>query len=236
MSASDDLAGQVRAGVEALSAGRPHEAARALAPVVEDADFTEHPDLADVRARVYSLYAQALLDSGAARQADAWARRALKQAQDLGDQAGADEVRALLRQIFSAAVEEKKTADAVARVAATPLEALMAQAVTDTERAGVLVEKANAEVEVGRAEEGEALARQALALAQQAGSVREEVLAWLTLARACPDEAARAMVSAWRRACDADEANLVGAIARAAEHAGVTLPHLTGPALPGEQP
>lgn len=236
MSANETLAAQVRAGVEALAADRPGEAAAALRAVVEDPSFGAHPDLADIRARVYCLYAQALLDSGAARRADAWARRALAEAQGLGDDAGAEQIRGLLRQIFSAAVEEKKCADAIARVAATPLEDLLREARSDTERAGAMIEKANAEVQVGRAEHGEPLARRALALAQRAGAVREEVLAWLTLARARPEEAERAMVSAWRRAAEANEFNLVGAIGRAAKHAGVALPYLEGPALPGEEP
>jgi len=228
---SDDLAERVRRGVEALRAGRHAEAVTELEPVARDPEFEAAPDLADVRARVWSLLAQALHDGGRSREAEPWARKALAAAESEGDKAGAAVVRALHQAIFTAATEAAK-ADRAAkdarRLAATPLADVLAT-LTDEHAASTLVAKAVADLDDGRPADGAVAARLGLERATQAGNVREEVLARLALARALPDEASEHLRAAWVAADAANEFNLVGAVARAAELAGVAVAVLNGP-------
>ena len=60
---SQALAQAVSRGVQALAAGEPEQAARHLVPVAEDPAFASARDFDDIRARVYSLTAQALLEA-----------------------------------------------------------------------------------------------------------------------------------------------------------------------------
>jgi len=232
---SFDLPARILAGIEALREGRPAEAAEALRQVAEDRDFAAAEDLPDVRARVFSLLAQALLEADRPREAEPWARRALSATEALGDEQGALQIRALHQRIFAAATDALRAEQAArqaATLAATPLEEVLAGLDTDAARAPALVAKANAEVDAGRAESGAEIARAALRAARAAEILREEVLARLTLARALPAEAEVHLQAAWARAEAADEFNLVGAVARAAELAGVKLGVLEGPTLP----
>ena len=75
----------------------------------------------------------------------------------------------------------------------------------------------------GRIEEGTQLAQQAQQLAAEAGDAREEVLAWLVLAR-IPVHATRAITQAHAVADEANEPGLITAVAHAARAAGVDLP------------
>lgn len=227
-----DLADRVRRGVDALKQGRPAEAVDALEPVATDPAFETQGDLADIRARVWSLLAQALLEAGRPHEADPWARRALQAVTDLGDEQGEQAVRALHQRIFAAATDLHRQRTAIERVASTDVDELLAGAEGPQERAGVLVEKANAEARVGRAAAATDLARRALAIARGADAAREQVLALLVLAEAQPDEASGHLHAAWAIAEAADESTLVGAVARAAGTAGVRLPTLEGPSVP----
>jgi len=223
---------RIRAGVEALRDGRPVEAVEALEPVATDPAFNTQDDLIDVRARVYSLLAQALLGAGRARDADEWARAALELALRLGDLPGEAEIRALQVEIRTANAQalqrlaEKKESRRIAQI---PADVLLSGTEDPVEQAALLVKKANAEADAGRAEEGVAFARRALERALSAKALREEVLARLSIARCDPASAVEELTAAWRRAEAEDDFTLVGAVARAADLAGVTLPVLYGP-------
>jgi hypothetical protein len=229
---SEQLAARVRSGVDALRSGRPADAVAALEPVARDPDFESQPDLADVRARVWSLLAQALHEGGRSREAEPWARKALAVAEGEGDREGVAAVRALHQAIFSAATEAAR-AERGARdarlLAATPLAEVLAT--LDPEHAAsTLVAKAVADLDDGRPDDAAPVARMALERATEAGDVREQVLALLALARAVPAEASDHLRAAWSVADAAAEFTLVGAVARAAELAGVEVAVLHGPA------
>lgn len=210
--------------MEALRAERWEDAVVALEAVASDAGFRSQPDLADVRARVASLLAQALLGAGRAAEAEPHARQALQAARALGE--GGTEARTLLQAILADLARAEQAARQARRTAETPLDRLLEGIEGDEALAAVLVRKANAEVDVGRPAQALPLARRALAHAIACGSLREEVLARMTVARAAPEEAEAELRSAWQRAEAADDFNLVGAVARAARLSGVALPTL----------
>jgi hypothetical protein len=218
--------------VDALRQGRPDEAVEALERVVNDPAFLAEEDLVDVRARVFSLLAQALLGAGRAGDADQWAGAALELAIRLDDRRGEAEIRSLQREIRSASAEELRRLAAAKesrRIAQTPEDILLSGVRDPAERAALLTMKANAEADAGRADAGASIARRALEQALAAGALREEVLARLSIARCDPAAAVLELTAAWRRAEAADAFTLVGAVARAAEFVGVTLPVLRGP-------
>lgn len=226
------VADAVREGVAALRRGDPQAAIPLLRSAAEDADFNAAEDLADLRARVLSLLAQACLEAGQSSEAENWIRQALRVAKRLGDEAGLVEIRALQSRVLQAAMDDHRKREErreQARIAATPLERLLEGVTEPHARAAVYIQKANAEIEVDRPGDAVALAAEAVRLADDAGAVREKVLARLTLARADADRAATLLPEAWKIASDADEFNLVGAVAKAAELAGVPLATLSGP-------
>jgi hypothetical protein len=234
-----ELADAVRDGVAALRDRRPEAAIPLLRLVAEDAEFAEASDLADLRTRVLSLLAQACLEAGAIADAETWAKQALRLAKRTNDETGLVEIRSLQARIFQAVTDEhqrQKERDELRRVAATPIERLLHGVEAPQAVAAVYVQKANAEVEAGRPREALALAREAARIADDAGAVRERVLARLTLARVAPARADASLNEAWQIAADAGEFNLVGAIGRAAELAGVALPTLRGPDLSRRTP
>lgn len=222
-----DLAERVRSGVEAIRAGRMADAVEVLAPVVSDAELAAADDLQDVRARVCSLYGQALLDLDRPDEAEGPLREALAIAERLGDEAGAKAVRGLRARAMAATTQRHQQADErrrQERLAATPIEQLLHGVTEPLARADVLLRKATAEADVGAHAEAARHAGQALSIAVEAGAAREEVLARLAIARSQPDRAPQQLLAAWHRAEQAEEFNLVGAVARAAELGGVALP------------
>lgn len=226
------LARRLLDGVEALRAERFDAARDALLEVAGAPELAAAADLVDVRARATTLLAQAMLGAGDLDGALPWLDAAERLLGGLGDRDGLAHVRALRRRRDDALADRARKAQAaerLARLAATPLEALRARAPSPAALLDLLVQKANAEVEAHRPEDAAAIAREALDLAVGLDSVRGEVLARLSLARAEPSSAAEQLEAAWRRAERADEFNLVGAVARAAELAGVELPALHGP-------
>lgn len=86
------------------------------------------------------------------------------------------------------------------------------------ERVDILIRQASAWIERGEAAQGRSCAERAL---EEASSARAKVLAWLCLARLGEGEAA--VRSAWKVADDADDHNLITAVAKAAKAAGVIL-------------
>jgi tetratricopeptide (TPR) repeat protein len=227
-----DVAAAVREGVAALRRGNPADAIPLLRRAAEDPDLAAAEDLADLRARVLSLLAQAYLDAGQASEAETWVRQALRLAKRIGDEAGLVEIRALQSRVLAAAMDQHRRLEErreQARIAAPPLDRMLVGVIEPHARAAVYIQKANAEIEVDRPGDAVALATEAVRLADGAGAVRERVLARLTLARADGARAAALLPEAWKIASDADEINLVGAVAKAAELAGVALATLTGP-------
>lgn len=229
---SEALAELLLAGIAHLRADRADAAVETLRLVAEDREFAEAPELDDVRARTWSLYAQALLAAHRPGEAVRWSEAALRAARKLGDEVGILEIRTLhdrIREAITVAAKEKAAREQSARLAALTVDQVLAGLKDPIEQADALVKKAGAELDAGRPAVADDAASRALALAQLAGAVREEVFARIALSRARPQEAAVQLTAAWRRAERADEFNLVGTVARAAELASVRLPMLLGP-------
>lgn len=223
---TDDLPDAVRRGVDALRSGRPADAVDALATVVADEALAAAPDLVDIRARVLVLHAQALSESGRLDEAKSAIPEALRAVRRLDDDDGIHAVKQLqARLVRDIADDHRRASEAIerARVARTPIDELLAAGVAE-QRADVLLRKANAMIDTGSPEEGGGYADEALALAMAARSVRDEVLARLSIARARPADAAQQVAAALAIAERAADFNLVGTVARAAALHGVALP------------
>ena len=229
---SEALAELTLAGIGHLRAGRAEEAIETLRLVAEDPEFAIAPELDDVRARVWSLYAQALLTGNRPAEAVHWSQCSLRIARALGDEAGILEIRHLheqIREAISVGAKESAAREHNLRLSGLTVEQVIAGISSPVEQADALIKKANADLDAGKTEQAAQIAARALEIATSVGSVREEVFAGIVLARIHPTEAASFLTAAWRRAERADEFNLVGTVARAAELACVRLPTLLGP-------
>lgn len=232
---SQHLAGRLLDGRDHLRALRFHEAVEAITEVVDDPEFAVATDLRDVRLRATTMLAQALLGAGFLDRADARLDRVEAELEGTPEAAeGLPEVRDLRSRVAEARADRQKQsaiADRLARLADVPVEILRTRTADPSARLELLIQKANAEVEAGRPDQAVQIGEEALLLARELASVRGEVLARMSLARAAPSRAHEELNLAWSCAERANEFNLVGAVARAADLAGVDLPMLHGPTL-----
>lgn len=234
-----DLPRALAEGVRALREGRPADAQTWLAEVTRDADLAAAPDLQDIRARALTLHAQALIELGRAQEADAPCREAIRILRKRRDREGVDEARALQDRIVRALAEEgarQTRLDEQRRIAATPIDTLLAGARDEVETAERYVKKATAHLDLGDPEHASSLAYLALARAEPALDHHPDAATWAVFARLClaraePGDAETHLNEAWSTASRAGEHNLVSTIARAAEDAGVAVGVLHGPDL-----
>lgn len=227
---------QLLEAVAALRAGRVADAVSGLGPVWDDAELAAADDLQDVRARVGSLYAQALLEAGDVVQADAVCRATIRLLRRMGDPDGVHAVRELQDRVSKALAEHAEHAQRLAearQVAATPLATLMAGADDGEARAAALVRKATAHADAGDSRTAADLAAEALGVARAHHLVTWEVFARLLIVRCDPEDdlAVPHLHAAHRVAVGAEEFNLVSTVVRAAEVAGLPLPVEHGPHL-----
>lgn len=227
------LTEQLSAGVAALRAGRPEEAAKQLLAVARDPSFAAAADMVDIRARVCSLAAQALLESGSPTEADRWCREALRalRRSPEPDPVGLREVRELSDTIIKAMVADadrvRNRAEATA-LAGQPVGRLV-RGLVDREKADTLARKAAAELEFGRHGHAAELAHLARTEAMEAEAVDVFVMASITAARAAPADGRRLLAEAWHQAAAANEFNLISTLAAAARALNIELPVLDGP-------
>jgi tetratricopeptide (TPR) repeat protein len=189
-----DIDGRARTLYTWMQRAAYRDAIDALPAFIEAADNARRPDLC---ARGYTWLAQAHLHRNQLREA----RRALRQASAiasaLGDTAGLEAISDLRRAVGAKAMQ------------AAP------EATTDT-----TIGRACAALDAGDHEQGAALARVALQEAAENEDPREQVLAWLALARV-PSETTAAIHAAAEVADRSNDRNLVTAVAHAARAAGV---------------
>lgn len=220
-----DLALVLSDGVTALREGDTARAVELLGVVAEDAALAEASDLRDVRLRVLTLYAQALLDAGQASRA----RHPLQHARDLATTLGDPEASTAIAELeerIGTALSERFAAQARSRtlraLAERDIDDLLAEAPDDRHLA-VLVERASAALEVDRPDEARRLAERTLHGATARDDLRHQVLALLVLARATPGQASAHLEEARRRCDDADAFDLLAFVVQAADQAGVRL-------------
>ncbi len=178
--------------------GQFGQAVQSLPTFIAAADAAGRPDLC---ARALAWLGQAHLSLHQLSDARAALRQAAHIAEALGDHAGLASIRAL-----------RQTVGQVAMAAAAP-----PPPTVDTP-----VARACAALDAGDTRSGEDLATEALHAAQAANDSREEVLAWLALAR-LPHRRAEAIREAAAVADRASDFNLVTAVAHAAAAAGMPL-------------
>ena len=223
------MSGPVPLAINALREGRPEQAADLLADVVTREELDD-PELVDVSARLWSLYAQALLGCDRPSEASTWIRKALRAARRAGEPDGVAAVRELQGQIVARQAEAeaaRRRQQEREHIAATPLDALLIAVTNDADRAAVYGKKAAAERDAGRQEHASELFEQAIALADASGSVREQVFSRLGLASV--HDARANVLAAQQIAESAKDFTLLATIAREAETLGVVLPHIAGP-------
>ena len=204
-----------------LRTGRDRAALEALDTVVDgDGDGGGLSDA--LAARALGLRAQALSQLGRLEEAVEDVDDAIRLARALGDKEGIKQLRGLsgqLRASLAAAAQRKATSTATAE---TPLSALLSDDMPPLERAMVLVRKADAELDVGRIAAGRFLAARALEVARaEPESTREQVYAWLALARAEPERASQHLHDARDLADRTNNQAMITAVAHAARAAGV---------------
>ncbi|MCK6520715.1 hypothetical protein L6R49_04660 [Myxococcota bacterium] len=204
--------------VEALRGEHHGEALLAL-----DAALTADALPPAARARALGMRAQALLGAGQLDLARETLVMALRAARALGDAEGVTQLRGLNQTIYAALAHREEQARLAAEEAARlqeTLESLLEAAQSPEERVMALIRKANQAADHGAPDLP--LARRAVAEADTLPQgIREQVLARLCLARSCPEEALAWLEDARDRADDADEPNLVGAVASAARAMGL---------------
>lgn len=215
------------AGVQALRDGQADEAARLFDEACADQAFATQSDLRDLYARACSLHAQALLFAGRPAQARKPLRRALDLLESLHDEAGLQEVKELERQIGEAMAEDfagmarRREQHALAR---RSISEVLDGVDSPSTRAELLVKWSLGAFADGRQQQAAQAAYQAIDQARQGADLKHEVLARIALASIEPMSAVSHLESARARADSANEFNLVGAVARAADQAGLTLP------------
>lgn len=222
-----DLAQRLAEGVSALREGRAAAAAELLEPVATDPELAGSAELRNIYARVSSLYAQALLESGRPAAARVPVRAALDALSRLGDAVGTRVVTQLQERIaeaIAANFQDQARQRALRELAKRDPEELLAEFSTIEAKLPVMVKRANAARVVGDWTLARELGHRAAALADGAGDTRHFVLATILLAEVEPELAMQHLERARRRADAADEFNLVGAVAKAAAAAGVELP------------
>jgi hypothetical protein len=237
-----NLPEQLAGAVAALRGGRAAEAVDGLRSVWSDPELAAANDLRDVRDRVGSLLAQALLESGHVPEADTVCRQVVRSLRQHGETEGLREVRALQDRIVRALAESDNVARGraeAAKVAATPLELLLFTAATEEDHARVRVQKANALWVSEQRDEARALAHEGLERAEHAASVTWTVFARTLLAEIEADDdtvlAEAHLAAALHLAAGAKEFNLVSTVAQTAKQLGLALPLEAGPHAPEER-
>jgi tetratricopeptide (TPR) repeat protein len=201
-----------------------------------DVDLMAAHEMEDVKARVFSLLAQALMHDGQTQQATVWIRKALRIVRALKDKDGLAEVRNLQSDVMASIMAEQQEqlrSRELLALASLSIDEVRKRGDGPAQQASWLIKKANAEIEASRCDVALAVAQEALGLAELAQDVREQVLALLSAARAAPESAHGHLHQAWQVAERANEFTLIGAVARAAEASDVTLPTLHGPEVIG---
>jgi len=206
-------------GIEALRRQKPEEALAALDAALET------PLSLPLLARVYSLRAQAKLQCGDLGGAMVDWRASWTRVLDLEDEEGQLALKNLRAQIAQARARqsaEKAQRRQSAQTLKGSLTEDLEQSTGFEERLNVLLEHANAHMDCEQITQGLALAEQALAEADKAKIpvVRVQVLARLCVLRAQPERSPELLEAAFTLADNADEPQLIGAVARAAKALG----------------
>jgi len=207
-----------------LRAGRDADALAALnAALAREGSEADEPLSDALTARARGLRAQALDRLGRPEEALLDVDAAIRLARSLGDTKGLQELRGFSGQLRAGlAVEAQRRAESET-TAAAPLRSLLSEEMPPLERAMVLIRKADAELDAGRVAAGRFLAARALDVAKaEPESTREQVYAWLALARAEPDRASQHLHDARDLADRTNNEAMITAVAHAARAAGVT--------------
>ena len=211
---------------EAIDALKSDQAERAVGLLTE-ALSTHFPPA--IQARATSLRAQAYFLTGNLSEAMVDWRTAWALVRDLKDPEGETALRGLRSQIAQAKAQ-RSAEHAQKTQSRALLETPETSPVSESsdDRLNRLLERANAHFDCDESTEGIAMAQQVLALADdEEDSVRFQVLGRLCLLRGQPQRAEELLEHGRRIADEANEAQLLGAVARAAKAVGYEFaPHV----------
>ncbi|HND29844.1 MAG TPA: hypothetical protein PLA94_07580 [Myxococcota bacterium] len=200
----------------ALQAGNAEEVIARVDALDQPALRSERPLLV---ARLLAWKAQAWMSQNRWEDARGAVLEAIRLAKQGGDTDGLPALRELHNRIAgSLAALQAAAVQAEADRALLALSEEELSAKSPEDRADILTRQSSAQAAMGDLEAARATAQRALAEAQ---SPRSRVLAWLSLARVGDGD--QAIFSAWKVADDADDHNLITAVAHAARAAGVVL-------------
>ncbi len=200
----------------ALREGNVEEVVAGVEQVDSPALRQERPLLV---ARLFAWKAQALMSRNRLEEARTAVLDAIRLAKQGGDTDGLAALRELHNRIagsLAALQLAASQAEDDRKLLGMSEEELSSK--TPEERIDLLTRQSSAWAALGEPEPARQAAQRALA---EAASPRSRVLAWLSLARV--GGGAEAIFSAWKVADDADDHNLITAVAHAAKAAGVVL-------------
>lgn len=234
--AAERLAAHLKEGVAAMRQGAWNRAVLHLRPVAHDEVLEAADDLADIRARVLTLLAQALLEDGEVGDHDeveALLVRATALAEDarpiVNDlQERLDDAR---RRALEAEAHDARTR----RLADADIEPWLERLTDPDRRCDLLTQKAAAVLALQGPVPAAPFAERALAIGHEA-QLRSRVMAHLVMARTHPEAAKAHLDAALAMADAASEFTLVGTIARTAELLGLPLPTQQGASMPRPNP
>lgn len=222
---ADALAADTLAAVAALRRGDWEVARGHLEGWLDHPDWDGADDLVDVHARLWSLYAQALVGLDRVDDALTAARRAKALVPQDADAARAiASITAAARARSGAAEAERRSRIEAERLVATPIEELLVRVFDADDRADVRLAKASALLGVGRTEEARGLYQQNLI---GRVSTKTAVLSRIGLAHCDREDAARWLAEAWEIADH--EPQLYAAVTFAAQALGLPTPTMMGP-------
>lgn len=230
---TDAVAGDILGAVAALRAEQPARAVELLEGALADPSFRATAELADVRARAWTLLAQAYLAIEPVDERNV--ERALGEAltADPAAEAACAELRGRLLDQRQARLEAEARLARAGRLAAADLQPLLEKVRDPDRRLELMVQKAQADVQCGDTTSGERIAHEVLATATVTST---RVFARLVIATAAPQLAAQQLLAAHAEADAASEFNLVGAVARTADILGISMPTQLGPRPTQERP
>ena len=226
-----ELAQSLQKAIKFLREGNAKDAIEALEYVLHNDEFAQAEDLVDIRARTLSLYAQALLDENRFADSRKAAELAMELVKGLDDTTGEKQIRQLLRDISAKHLGALKMAGHIRRQKSAPqktIQSLVEQAGTES-GLSEMISQAALKLRIGRREDAQKLAEHILTL--DGVTEKDRVIALLLLTHTNPSACDEYLEKAWAIADEANDFNLLQAIAKTAEEFNHPIAVIDGPQM-----
>lgn len=226
-----ELAQTLHQAIVSLRNGETEAAIAALEQVLANEAFSQSEELLDIRARTHSLYGQALLDQNRFTDARASAETAMELAKRMKDTIGQQQIRKLLQDISARQLEALKMAGHLRKQQSSPEKTLdsLIQDAQDASSLDEIITQAANKLRIGRYSEAQELAQHVLN--SQSASEKDRVIAHLLWIHTDPDSCILHLEKAWAIADEANDFNLLQAIAKTASEFNHPIAVLNGPKM-----